>query len=280
MYLIIGCREFVMAVDRYIFLSCSEYEPEERMAVSRVLRKLGCEIRCDEQAGGKTSPWRSEVLDMIEGCSLFFAVCHEDRPDTIPQKLASEFASELKKPKVFVYLCNVVPPYKPGSPAFFDSSLNDPAFPEKCRLALEARGFFSDGAVPMPEKHYDLGMTYYRDRSDRLSMTRVTKRECNTRTHEAWGFPSYRLLTDEEVYCAVRWTRERYYLISRSNEPDYRPNREDRQFASVIGKLKGDAPAELEKRCVCEPDIPKPGRPFPAGYPYKDEFEYLSTDDN
>ena len=70
----------------------------------------------------------------------------------------------------------------------------------------------------MPEKHYDLGMTYYRDRDDRLSMTRVTKRECNTRSHEAWGFPSYRPLTDEEIYCAVRWTKERYYLISRSEE--------------------------------------------------------------
>ena len=77
----------------------------------------------------------------------------------------------------------------------------------------------------------------------------------------------------------MRWTKERFYLISRSDEPDYRPNREDRQFAAIIGRLKGDAPAELEKRYVREPDIPKPGRPFPAGYPYKDEFEYLSPDD-
>lgn len=93
-----------MAENRYIFLSCSEFEPEERAAVFRVLRELGCEIRCDEQAGGKVHSWRSEVLDMIEGCSLFFAVCHEDRPDTVTQKLASEFASALKKPKVIVYL--------------------------------------------------------------------------------------------------------------------------------------------------------------------------------
>ena len=268
-----------MAGERYIFLSCSAYEPEERAAVSRVLRELGCDIRCDEQTGGKVRSWRSEVLDMIEGCSLFFVVCHEDRPDTVPQKLASEFASALKKPKVFVYLYDQVPPYKPDDPGFFDSSLNDPDLPEKCRLGLEAKGFFSDRVVPMPEKHYDLGMTYYRDRADRLSMTRVTKRECNTRTHEAWGFPVYRLLTDEEVYCAVRWTHERYYLISRSEEPDYRPTRDDRQFASVIGRLKGDAPAELEKRYVRGPDIPKPGRPFPADYPYKDEFEYLSPED-
>ena len=56
-----------MAGERYIFLSCSAYEPEERAAVSRVLRELGCDIRCDEQAGGKVRSWRSEVLDMIEG---------------------------------------------------------------------------------------------------------------------------------------------------------------------------------------------------------------------
>ena len=37
---------------RYIFLSCSEYEPEERTAVSRVLRGLGCAVRCDEQEVG------------------------------------------------------------------------------------------------------------------------------------------------------------------------------------------------------------------------------------
>ena len=269
-----------MAEDRYIFLSCSEYEPEERMYVSRVLRELGCDVCCDERADGKIRPWRSEVLDMIEGCSLFFEVCHEDRPDTVSQKLGSEFASELNKPKVIVYLYDEVPPYKSDSPHFFDSSLKDPAFPEKCRLGLDSKGFFSDRAVPMPEEHYDLGMTYYRDRDDRLSLTRVTKRECNTRTHEAWGFPSYRPLTDEEIYCAVRWTKERYYLISRSEEPDYRPNREDLQFASVIGKLKGDAPAELEKKYVRELYIPRPGRPFPAGYPYKDEFEYLSSDDD
>ena len=35
-----------MAEDRYIFLSCSEYEPDERIAVFRVLRALGCEVRC------------------------------------------------------------------------------------------------------------------------------------------------------------------------------------------------------------------------------------------
>ena len=269
-----------MSDNRYIFLSCSEYEPKERMAVSWVLQELGCDICCDKKPGEKIRPWRSEVLDMIEGCSLFFAVCHEGRPDTVTQKLASEFAWELNKPRVTVYLYDQIPPYEPDNPGFFDSSLKDPDFSEKCRLGLEAKGFFSEKPAPMPEKHYDLGMTYYRDRSDRLSMTRVTKRECNTRTHEAWGFPSYRLLSDEEMYCAVRWTRERYYLIDRSDEPDYRPNREDRQFAAMIDKLKGDAPAELEKRYVQEPDIPKPGRPFPAGYPYKDEFEYLSSDDD
>ena len=269
-----------MSDNRYIFLSCSEYEPKERMAVSWVLQELGCDICCDKKPGEKIRPWRSEVLDMIEGCSLFFAVCHEGRPDTVPQKLASEFAWELNKPRVTVYLYDQIPPYEPDNPGFFDSSLKDPDFSEKCRLGLEAKGFFSEKPAPMPEKHYDLGMTYYRDRSDRLSMTRVTKRDCNTRTHEAWGFPSYRPLTDEEVYCAVRWTNERYYLITRSDEPDYRPTREDLQFAAVIRRLKGDAPAELEKRYVREPDIPKPGRPFPAGYPYKDEFEYLSSDDD
>ena len=265
---------------RYIFLSCSEYEPEERTAVSRVLRGLGCAVRCDEQEGGDARPWRSEILDMIEGCSLFFSLHHEDRPDTVSQRLASEFASKLKKPKVFVYLYDQVPPYKPDRPDFFDSALHDPDFPEKCRLGIEAMGFFSDRALPMPEEPYDLAMTYYRSRSDRLSLTRVTKRECNTRTHEAWGFPSYRLLTDEEIYCAVRWTKERYYLISRSEAQDYRPGRSDRQFAAVIGRLKGDAPAALERQYVDEPFIPEPHRPFPPGYPAKDEFEYLSSDDD
>ena len=103
---------------------------------------------------------------------------------------------------------------------------------------------------------------------------------CNTRTHEAWGFPSYRLLTDEEIYCAVRWTKERYYLISRSDAQDYRPGRSDRQFAAVIGRLKGDAPAALERQYVDEPFIPEPHRPFLPGYPAKDEFEYLSSDDD
>ena len=112
-----------MAEDKYIFLCCSEYAPEERMAVSRVLRELGCEIRCDEPAGEKIRSWRSEVLDMIEGCSLFFKVCHDDRPDTVTQKLASEFASQLEKPKVIVYLYDQIPPYKPDTTGFFDSSL-------------------------------------------------------------------------------------------------------------------------------------------------------------
>ena len=253
-----------MAEERYIFLSCSEYEPEEQIAVARVLRGLGCDVRCDELKSGKTRPWRSEVLDMIEDCSLFFGVYHNDRPDTVPQMLASAFAEELKKPHVTVYLHDQVPPYKPDNPTFFASSLNDLYFSEKCRLGIEARGFFSGQTIPMPDTHYDLAMIYYRDRSDRLSMTRVMKRECNTRTHEAWGFPIYRPLTDEEIYCAVRWTNDRYYLISRSEDPDYRPNREDRQFASVIDKLKGDAPAALERQYVHEPDYPKPGRPFPA----------------
>ena len=128
-----------MAEDRYIFLSCSEYETKEQMTVSRVLRELGCEVCCDENTG-KARSWRSEVLEMIERCSLFFAVCHEDRPDTVPQKLASEFASALKKPKIFVYLYEQVHPYKPDSPSFFDSSLKDPAFPDKCRLGLDSKG--------------------------------------------------------------------------------------------------------------------------------------------
>lgn len=35
-----------MAENRYIFLICSEFEPEERAAVFRVLREMGCEVRC------------------------------------------------------------------------------------------------------------------------------------------------------------------------------------------------------------------------------------------
>ncbi len=269
-----------MAEDRYIFLNCSEYEPEECAQVSSVLRDLGCNVRYDGQAG-KARPWRGEILDMIEGCSLFFEVNHNDRQCTVGQKLAEEFAYELKKPMVIVYLYDRMPKDPKDRPDFFDGSLTDPAFPGKCRRGLEAEGFFSDDAPAMPEEHYDLAMTYYRDRKDReFAWSRKVTRECNLRTHEAWGFPAYRLLTDEEVYCAVRWTGESYYLISRSDEPDYKLNREDREFSGMIDKLKGDAPAELERRYVSEPDIPKPHPPFPSGYPYKDEFDYLSSDDD
>ena len=269
-----------MTEDRYVFLNCSEYEPEERSHVACVLRDLGCEVRYDEHAG-EARPWRSGILDAIEGCSLFFEVNHNERDCTIGQELAKEFAYKLRKPMVFVYLYDRLPEKREDTPAFFDSSLKDPEFPEKCRRGLEAEGFFSGKAVPMPEEHYDLGMTYYRDRRDwELSWSRKVTRDCNLRTHEAWGFPTYRPLTDEEVYCAVRWTRERFYLISRSDQPDYKPNREDRKFTEMIDKRKGEAPAELERQYVREPYIPEPHPPFPAGYPDKDEFEYLGSDDD
>ena len=103
----------------------------------------------------------------------------------------------------------------------------------------------------------------------------------NLRTHESHGYLGHYPRSDEDVYAAVRYgKKEQFYLCSRSNEEDYRPGRKDVEFTERVRDLNGAATQELKQEYDSKSGIPKPGGPFPAGYPYKDEFEYLSSDDD
>lgn len=268
--------------DPYIFLSFAPFEFEEGLRTLRILEQAGCRIAYDrDMLTGR--PWTTEICDAIEGCSVFFEVNIENSGFSLTKKLAEEFASLLKKKRITVYLYPSIPEKKDNWDDFFDSSLSDPSYPDRCRKALTSVGYFSDAqAGRLQTSRHDLLLSYYSSREAReRAFGGQLPRHCNLRTHETWGYRSACSLDDEDLYCAVRWTPERFYLEERDPGQDYKPRQRDKEFTEKIRKLNGEAPEELEKRFVSPYDwIPKPHRPFPSGYPYMDEFEYLSSDDD
>ncbi len=267
----------------FVYLSYAGYELEEGLLTLRVLNEAGCRVRYDEELFvGR--PWTSGICDAIEDCSVFFEVNRSgDDGFSLTKKLASSFASLLDKKTVTVYFRPSVTDDRPEMPSFFRSALSDPAYPDKCREALDAAGYFSAVREPRGEEsRCDLAFSYYADRSGRdRRFGGLLPRHCNPRTHDSWGYRSACPLSDEQVYCAVRWTSEKFYLRERSADQDYKPRPGDRAFTDKIRQLDGKAPEELIREFSPESlRTPEPHPPFPAGYPYKDEFDYLGSDDD
>lgn len=265
----------------YIYLSFAPFDLKEGLAALSVLNGLGCRVRYDEtMLTGR--PWTSEICDAIEGCAVFFEVNAPKYHFSLTKELAHEFANRLRKKTVIVFLHDSLPEEGSRYPTLIDSSPDDPSYPERCRLGLENAGYFSAVPEEPASDKYDLMLAYYRTFKDKEdAFGGLLPQSLNLRTHESNGYLGYYPRSDKDVYGAVRYgKKERFYLRVRSSEKDYRPDRMDILFTEKIRDLNGDAPAELEREYHPVSDMPKPHRPFPAGYPYKDEFEYLSSDDD
>ena len=265
----------------YIYLSFAPFDLEEGLAALSVLNGLGCRVRYDEtMLTGR--PWTSGICDAIEGCAVFFEVNAPEYHFSLTKKLAHEFADRLRKETVIVSLHDSLPEEPSRYPTLINSSADDPSYPERCRLGLEDAGYFSADPKAPSQDHYDLMLDYYRTFKDKeRAFGGLLPQSLNLRTHESHGYLGHYPRRDEDVYAAVRYgKKERFYLRGRSSEKDYRPDRKDILFTEKIRDLNGDAPADLEREYCPDYDRPRPHGPFPAGYPYKDEFEYLSSDDD
>ena len=264
----------------YIYLSFSPFDLEEGLALLSVLDRLGCRVCYDEKMlTGR--PWTGEICDAIEGCAVFFKVNAPEYHFSLTKNLADEFVGRLKKKNVVVRLYERIPEEQSGYPTLIYTSLADPALPERCRQGLEEAGYFSAGPQEASPEKYDLMMSYYKTLKDwEEAFGGLRPQSLNLRTHESHGYLGHTTRSDEDVYAAVRYgIRQNYYLAARSSTEDYKPKAADRQFTERIRALNGETPGELERQYMRGSDIPKPWGPFPAGYPYKDEFEYLDSDD-
>lgn len=266
----------------YVYLSFAPFELAEGLETLSILNRLGCRVCYDENMlTGR--PWTGRICDAIEGCAVFFEVKAPGYRFSLTRELSHEFAYELEKKSVIVRLYNEIPTEPSPFPRLIYSSLNDPSYPEHCRSGLEDAGYFSAVTQdPAPVK-YDLMLDYYMTKEDwDRSFGGLLPQKLNLRTHESHGYLGHYPRSDEDVFCAVRYSykKEHYYLRRRSEEEDYKPDKKDRLFTERIRLLNGDDPDDLERKYVPGIQIPKPGRPFPAGYPYKDEFEYLGSDDD
>lgn len=264
----------------YIFLSFAPFDLWEGLTVLSILNGLGCRVRYDENMlTGR--PWTGEICDAIRDCSVFFEVSGPEYHFSLTKTLAHEFMRRLDKKDIIVRLHERIPEEQSGNPTLIYSSLADPSLPERCREGLEDTGYFSAGPEdPSPEK-YDLMLDYYKSGKDwERAFGGLLPQSLNLRTHESHGYLGHYPRSDEDVYTAVRYgNKERFYLSRRSDAEDYKPDKSDKLFTEQIRSLNGNDPEELERKYRTYSDIPKPWGPFPAGYPYKDEFEYLSSDD-
>ncbi|MBR6090003.1 MAG: hypothetical protein IKP86_08725 [Anaerolineaceae bacterium] len=264
----------------YIFLSFAPCEIEEGIFTLSVLNRMGCRVWYDERMlTGR--PWTGEICDAIGGCTVFFEVSGPGYHVSLTKNLASEFASLLEKKIIYARLKAPEKNSSYSSPTFFYSSIDDPEYPDLCRKALEHTGYFSAKPAGSEPEKYDLMLDYYKSFEDwKGAFGGRLPQHLNLRTHESHGYLGHYPRSDEDVYTAVRYgKKERFYLRRRGDEEDYKPNREDKLFMEKIRKLNGEEPDDLRRKYVREPEIPKPHGPFPAGYPYMDEFEYLSSDD-
>ena len=264
----------------YIYLSFAPYEIREGLAVLSILNDAGCRVRYDEKVlTGR--PWTGEICDAIEGCAVFFEVNAPEYHFSLTKKLSSEFAVLLEKKKIYAHLKEPASNDAYFSPTFFCCSADDPSFSSLCRQALDHTGYFSAGSEESFEKKYDLMMDYYETMEDsNRAFGGLLPQSLNLRTHESHGYLGHSLRSDEKVFAAVRYGRkERFYLSSRSSMEDYKPKKEDILFTERISKLNGTDP-DLERKLIPDRKISKSWGPFPDGYPYKDEFEYISSDDD
>lgn len=264
----------------YIFLSFAPFDLKEGLAVLSILNGLGCRVRYDEKMlTGR--PWTSGICDAIEGCSVLFTVNAPDYHFCLTKKLADEYAGLLEKRDVILWLHDSIPDRQSKYPTLIYSSLADPSLQERCRQGLEAAGYFSAVPGDPSEVKYDLMLDYYETVKDwERAFGGLLPQSLNLRTHESHGYMGHYLRSDEDVYSAVHYgKKERFYLRRRSSMEDYKPGKADERFLESIRRLNGNDLEELERKYVPASDIPKPWGPFPAGYPYKDEFEYLSSDE-
>lgn len=265
----------------YIYLSFAPFEMAEGLITLSILNEAGCRVRYDENMlTGR--PWTGGICDAIEGAAVFFEVNGPEYHFSLAKDLAYEFAHSLGGKHITVRLSENMPEKRSGYPALIYSSLKDPSYPERCRQGLEAAGYFSAQRVEPSAKKYDLMLDYYLTKEDRdLAFGGLLPQSLNLRTHESHGYLGHHLRSDEDVYSAVRYSfrKERFYLCRRSPMEDYRPGRADKLFMEKVRKMNGADPEDLERKYASGARIPKPWGPFPAGYPYKDEFDYLSSDE-
>ena len=263
----------------YIFLSFAPWEIKEGLATLSILNDAGCHVGYDEKLlTGR--PWTSGICDAIEGCSVFFEVNGPESHFSLAKELASEFADRLEKRKIHAYLQHPDPEISYRSPTFFSCPIDDPNYPNLCRQGLEYTGYYSAEPENSTLGKHDLMLKYYASGEDRnRAFGGLLPQSLNLRTHESHGYLGHYPRSDEDVFTAVRYGRkEYYYLQSRSSEEDYKPRREDKLFMDRIRKLNGTDP-DLERKFIPDSNFQKSWGPFPADYPYMDEFEYLSSDE-
>ncbi len=263
----------------YIYLNFSRYEMEDGLSVLDALNSIGCRVRYDENMQSGRF-WTGDICDAIEGCTVFFEVIPPEYHFSPTKILASEFAGLLQKKKIFAHLCTPESHDTYSTPAFFYSPLNAPSFPDLCHKALDHTGYFTAGQERATIGRYDLMLDYYQTAEDMdRAFGGLLPQSLNLRTHESHGYLGHSLRNDEDVFAAVRYGRkERYYISERSAAEDYKPDRRDKQFTEKIPDLNGKG-QDPERKTVSGAKDPKPGRPFPPDHPYKDEFEYLSSDE-
>ena len=261
----------------YVYLSFEPYDLKEGLATLSILNGLGCRIRYNEKMlTGR--PWTGEISEAIEGCSVFFEINAPGYHFSLTKTLAHEFAGLLEKKTVIVRLKNSIPDEPSGYPTLIYTSPDDPLYPDLCRQALEHTGYFSADPKKPSVGRYDLMLAYYKTSEDRKhAFGGLISQKLNLRTHESYGYLGHYPRSDEDVYTAVRYGKiEYYYLYGKSTEEDYKPNSADKQFSEKVLDPEWKGLKEFD----FEPWIPKPGRPFPEGYPYKDEFDLLGSDED
>lgn len=265
----------------YIYLSFSPFDLKEGLEALSILNDLGCRVRYDEKIlTGR--PWTSEICEAIEDCTVFFEVNSPNYHFSLTRDLAHEFAHLLEIKDVIVRLHERIPEEQSRYPTLIYTTSDDPSYPERCRQGLEDAGYFTAQPKGPSQVRYDLMLDYYESIKDweRAFGGRLPQ-SLNLRTHESHGYLGHYPRSDEDVFAAVCYgKKECFYLRRRSNEEDYKPQKKDKLFTERIRELNGKEPEELERKYSPAPYIPKPGRPFPADYPNKDEFDYLNNGDD
>ena len=248
----------------------------------RVLNQLGCHVRYDREIL-RGMLWSGMRSDAIAGCSLFVHIHTKSEWGSHILLTNYYFADLLNKPVLFIEMDDEEFCWYDSGSTNVAGRPEDPDFSEKCRRALERRGFYEVGSQSVlgterPDgPKYDLGLSFFLEYEDRA---RLNKREqlinCNLRTRGATDFRGNSIppLTDEDLYTAIKWKRECFFLLPKNRADDYQLQEEDRRFMNRllehIGKPIPEIAAEYaQKKAELES--------YWNSYPYMDEFEYMDS---
>ena len=279
-----------MGSEPYIYLSFSEWDHDIAAETVRILNETGFRVSYDRSVL-KGRLWCRTRSDRIEDSSLFLTINTPCERTSHIRDAEYHFAELLEKPIVIMETDRREWKYYGEDSEGFGSDPSEPDFAEKCLKAIERRGIVPDmrtenedsdtGKRPIRrrirerDRKWDLGITYHEHYGDGDRLFK-NPRNCNLRTRETYDSFKNKLdePSDEELYRAIGWKCIRFDLFTRSRGIDYYGNDADKEFMRRLCTLGGKPVPEIKAEYEKEK---KRIEDFWRTYPYKDEFEYISS---